>query len=96
MAEESNRVENSLPRRRVNKGHWLRPATGTSAYRGETEGQQSTSLSLIVPAYDEHYLVEASLKRLKILETSYLRLSRYFENGIVWTICLRSTPGSAS
>jgi glycosyltransferase involved in cell wall biosynthesis len=73
MTQESTRVEAGLPRQRVNKRRWLRPATGTSAYRDESDRQQtSTSLSVIVPAYNEQYLVEASLERLKILETSPL------------------------
>jgi glycosyltransferase involved in cell wall biosynthesis len=73
MTEESTQVENSASRYRFSKRRWLRPATGTSAYRAETDGQQtSTSLSVIVPAYNEQYLVEASLERLKILETSPL------------------------
>jgi glycosyltransferase involved in cell wall biosynthesis len=73
MTEESTQVENSASRYRFNKRRWLRPATGTSAYRAETDGPQtSTSLSVIVPAYNEQYLVEASLERLKILETSPL------------------------
>ena len=73
MIDETSRVENNMARHRVNKRRWLRPATGTSAYRAETDGPQtSTSLSVIVPAYNEQYLVEASLERLKILETSPL------------------------
>jgi cellulose synthase/poly-beta-1,6-N-acetylglucosamine synthase-like glycosyltransferase len=73
MAEESTQVEASSPRQRFTKRRWLRPATGTSAYRAETDGQQtSTSLSVIVPAYNEQYLVETSLERIKILETSPL------------------------
>src|SRR6201984_3855964 len=73
MIDDTSRVENNMPHRRFNKRRWLRPATGTSAYRAETDGQQtSTSLSVIVPAYNEEYLVEASLERLKILETSPL------------------------
>src|ERR1700751_2737964 len=73
MTEESTQVENSASRYRFNKRRWLRPATGTSAYRAETDGPQTiTSLSVIVPAYNEQYLVEASLERLKILETSPL------------------------
>jgi glycosyltransferase involved in cell wall biosynthesis len=73
MIDETSRVENNMPRQRVGKRRWLRPATGSSAYRAETDGQQtSTSLSVIVPAYNEQYLVEASLERLKILETSPL------------------------
>ena len=73
MTEESTQVEASSPRQRGAKRRWLRPATGSSAYRTETDGQQtSTSLSVIVPAYNEQYLVEASLERLKILETSPL------------------------
>jgi glycosyltransferase involved in cell wall biosynthesis len=73
MTEESVLGEADLPRQRVDKRRWLRPATGTSAYRAETNGQQtSTTLSVIVPAYNEQYLAEASLERLKILETSSL------------------------
>ena len=73
MTEERTQVEASSPRQRAAKRRWLRPATGTSAYRAETDGQQtSTSLSVIVPAYNEQFLVEASLERLKILETSPL------------------------
>jgi glycosyltransferase involved in cell wall biosynthesis len=46
---------------------------GTSAYPTDTDRKRtSTSLSVIVPAYNEQYLVEASLERLKILETSPL------------------------
>jgi hypothetical protein len=73
MIHEASRVKNNMPHRRFNKRRWLRPAAGTSAYRAETDGQQtSTSLSVIVPAYNEQYLVEASLERLKTLETSPL------------------------
>src|ERR1700720_2946926 len=73
MTERSTRGEVSLPRNRADKRRWLRPATGVSAYRVEEHRQQtSTSLSVIVPAYNEQYLVEASLERLKILETSPL------------------------
>src|ERR1700720_4740002 len=73
MTERSTRGEVSLPRNRADKRRWLRPATGVSAYRVEEHRQQtSTSLSVLVPAYNEQYLVEASLERLKILETSPL------------------------
>src|SRR6202046_1238227 len=73
MTEESTQIEASPPRQRFSKRRWLRPATGSSAYPAETDGQRtSTSLSVIVPAYNEQYLVEASLERLKILETSSL------------------------
>jgi len=73
MTEERMQVETGSPRQRFSKPRWLRPATGSSAYRTETDGQQtSTSLSVLVPAYNEQYLVEASLERLKILETSPL------------------------
>ena len=73
MTEQSTRGEASLPRNRADKRRWLRPAAGVSAYRVEENRQQtSTSLSVIVPAYNEQYLVEASLERLKILETSPL------------------------
>src|ERR1700740_1200425 len=73
MTEQSTRGEASLPRNRADKRRWLRPATGISAYRVEEHRQQTTtSLSVIVPAYNEQYLVEASLERLKILETSPL------------------------
>src|ERR1700724_2607145 len=71
MTQESTQVEASPPRQRFSKRRWLRPATGSSAFPAETEGQRpSASLSVIVPAYNEQYLVEASLERLKILETS--------------------------
>src|SRR5580658_10601143 len=73
MFDQTSGAESTVPRRGFNKRRWLRPATGTSAYRAETDGPQtSTSLSVIVPAYNEQYLVEASLERLKILETSPL------------------------
>ena len=73
MTEQSTRGEASLPRNRADKRRWLRPATGVSAHRVEEHRQQTTtSLSVIVPAYNEQYLVEASLERLKILETSPL------------------------
>src|SRR3984957_12371324 len=73
MTQENTQVEASQPRQRFSKRRWLRPATGSSAYPAETDGQQtSTSLSVIVPAYNEQYLVEASLERLKILGTSPL------------------------
>jgi cellulose synthase/poly-beta-1,6-N-acetylglucosamine synthase-like glycosyltransferase len=72
MIDQSTRDEADLPRQRANKRRWLRPATG-SVQRVETDGLQTTaSLSVIVPAYNEQYLVEASLERLKILETSNL------------------------
>jgi len=72
MTDESAVVKTNFPRNRADKP-WLRPATGSSAYRPQTEGEHtSTSLSVIVPAYNEQYLVEASLERLKILETSPL------------------------
>ena len=42
---------------------------GRSAFQGGPERRRtSTTLSVIVPAYNEQYLVEASLGRLKILE----------------------------
>jgi hypothetical protein len=48
MVNESTRSEASLPRHGVNKRRWLRPATGTSDYRAEADGQQtSTGLSMI-------------------------------------------------
>src|ERR1700756_4579418 len=73
MTEESTQVEASALRQRFTKRRWLRPATGASAFRAETEGKKkSPSLSVIVPAYNEQYLFEASLERLKILETSPL------------------------
>src|ERR1700741_196973 len=73
MTQESTQVEASPPRQRFIKRRWLRPATGSSAYPAEIDGQRtSTSLSVVVPAYNEQYLVEASLERLKILETSPL------------------------
>src|ERR1700719_964550 len=73
MTERSARGEASLPRNRADKRRWLRPATGVSAYRVEEHRQQTTtSLSVIVPAYNEQYLVEASLERLKILKPSPL------------------------
>ena len=72
MTEASILGQANQPHSRVDKP-WLRPVTGTFAYRAEMDGQQtSTSLSVIVPAYNEQYLVEASLERLKILETSPL------------------------
>ena len=39
---------------------------------GERANRTSTSLSVIVPAYNEQYLIEASLARLKVLDESPL------------------------
>src|SRR5580704_11566330 len=51
----------------------LRRVTGTSSFMHETnQHQTTTSLSVIVPAYNEQYLVETSLERLKILGESPL------------------------
>ncbi len=55
------------------KTRWLRRVTGENLYSHETHQQRtSTSLSVIVPAYNEQYLVETSLARLKILAESPL------------------------
>jgi len=39
---------------------------------GNEKERTGTTLSVIVPAYNEQYLVEASLERLKVLGTSSL------------------------
>src|SRR5271170_4461969 len=52
---------------------WLRRVTGAShRMDGTDQKQTSTSLSVIVPAYNEQYLVETSLGRLKVLGDSPL------------------------
>src|SRR5271170_3107245 len=52
---------------------WLQRATGAChPLDGTHQKQTSTSLSVIVPAYNEQYLVETSLGRLKVLGDSPL------------------------
>ena len=47
---------------------WLRRATDAWSRMDESDRKRScTSLSVIVPAYNEEYLVETSLARLKVL-----------------------------
>ena len=47
---------------------WLRRATDACSRMDESDRKRScTSLSVIVPAYNEEYLVETSLARLKVL-----------------------------
>ena len=46
-------------------GHSAFSATGTSG-----ENRSSTTLSVIVPAYNEQYLIEASLNGLAVLDES--------------------------
>ena len=58
---------------REDRSGWLRRLTDTSSYMDESDRRQiSASLSVIVPAYNEEYLVETSLARLKILRESPL------------------------
>ncbi len=58
---------------REDRSGWLRRLTDTSSYMDESDRRQiSASLSVIVPAYNEEYLVETSLARLKVLRESPL------------------------
>jgi glycosyltransferase involved in cell wall biosynthesis len=58
---------------RLERTGWLRRVTGAShRMDGTDQKQTSTSLSVIVPAYNEQYLVETSLDRLKVLGESPL------------------------
>src|SRR5580700_10795374 len=58
---------------RLERTGWLRRVTGAShRMDGTDQKQTSTSLSVIVPAYNEQYLVETSLDRLRVLGESPL------------------------
>jgi glycosyltransferase involved in cell wall biosynthesis len=71
MAEES--MSNSPSDRRAEKGESLRRVPGASFPVDGTERMRtSTTLSVIVPAYNEEYLVATSLARLKVLGESPL------------------------
>src|ERR1700685_3004378 len=73
MADETMRNASHSQDGSVDKSHWLRRVTGETLYSHETQQKRtSTSLSVIVPAYNEQYLVETSLARLKILAESPL------------------------
>src|ERR1700749_295569 len=47
-------------------------ATGTGAWTNSRtlKNRNTTSLSILVPAYNEQYLIEASMKRLSVLNES--------------------------
>jgi glycosyltransferase involved in cell wall biosynthesis len=72
MAEDG--MNNPLPASRMEKARSLRRVTGVSHSAGEgaEKGRRSTSLCVIVPCYNEQYLVATSLARLKILGESPL------------------------
>lgn len=73
MKEEINTAHGQPENRLDGKPRPLRRVTGTSSFMQETnQHQTTTSLSVIVPAYNEQYLVETSLERLKILGESPL------------------------
>jgi glycosyltransferase involved in cell wall biosynthesis/phospholipid N-methyltransferase len=71
MAEES--MSNFPTDRRAEKGETLRRVPGASFPVDGTERKRtSTTLSVIVPVYNEEYLVATSLGRLKVLGESPL------------------------
>lgn len=73
MTEGINSPNAHPENRHLEKPRALRRVTGTSSFMHETnQHQTTTSLSVIVPAYNEQYLVETSLERLKILGESPL------------------------
>src|SRR5277367_1461328 len=72
MADATKTVSKSQSGRLELTG-WLRGVTGAShRMDGTDQKQTSTSLAVIVPAYNEQYLVETSLGRLKVLRESPL------------------------
>ena len=72
MADATKTISQSQSGRLERTG-WLRRVTGASnPMDGTDQKQTSTSLSVIVPAYNEQYLVETSLGRLKVLGESPL------------------------
>jgi glycosyltransferase involved in cell wall biosynthesis len=59
--------------RAAETAHSVRPFANSALYMdGANRKRNSTSLSIIVPAYNEQYLVETSLERLKVLGDSPL------------------------
>jgi glycosyltransferase involved in cell wall biosynthesis/phospholipid N-methyltransferase len=71
--EELMRSTNKPSAGRIDRTRWLRAVAGSPAYPNAPDPQgTSTSLAVIVPVYNEQYLVEASLERLKILASSPL------------------------
>src|SRR5271167_1482031 len=73
MTEGINSPDVRPESRHLEKARPLRRVTGTSSFMHETnQHHTTTSLSVIVPAYNEQYLVETSLERLKILGESPL------------------------
>jgi glycosyltransferase involved in cell wall biosynthesis len=71
MTEET--VSNPSPTNRVERAGSLRRVPGASFPEDGTERKKtSTTLSVIVPVYNEQYLVATSLARLKILADSPL------------------------
>jgi glycosyltransferase involved in cell wall biosynthesis len=73
MADETMRNTSHSQDGFVDKPRWLRRVTGETFYaHGTQQRRTSTSLSVLVPAYNEQYLVETSLSRLKILAESPL------------------------
>ncbi|MGA8144860.1 MAG: bifunctional glycosyltransferase/class I SAM-dependent methyltransferase [Candidatus Acidiferrales bacterium] len=73
MIDESLRDVSNSSGGRIEKTRWLRRVTGNATYMDETDRKHSsTTLSVIVPAHNEQYLVEASLERLKTLDKSPL------------------------
>jgi glycosyltransferase involved in cell wall biosynthesis len=73
MANDTTKTISPSQSGRLERTGWLRRVTGASHPMNETDQTQtSTSLSVIVPAYNEQYLVETSLGRLKVLGESPL------------------------
>src|SRR5271156_5110093 len=72
MTDATKTISQSQSGRSESTG-WLRRVTGAShRMDGTDQKQRSTSLSVIVPAYNEQYLIETSLGRLKVLRESPL------------------------
>lgn len=73
MADETTKSTSRSPGSHLEATGWLRRVTGATYRMDGTDRQQtSTSLSVIVPAYNEQYLIETSLGRLKVLRGSPL------------------------
>ncbi len=71
MSEDTSKPGVNLRDQRVESERRLRPVTGEAVYTLDTNRTRtSTSLAVIVPAYNEQYLIETSLARLKILGES--------------------------
>ncbi len=73
MPEDILKTASQSPERRTETNGSVRPMTSPSLYMDNADRKRaSASLSVIVPAYNEQYLVETSLERLKILRASPL------------------------